>query len=124
MAKLDKKGKILILIGLIITSIGIFTLITNIRGLQYLTLGNWGILVLLIGGGIGMVLLPIMKKNKNSKLNFEKKEDDQSAPRIKNSQNNDKSTTTDSEKSRKCKVCETNIPLNEKICPGCGDVYS
>ena len=124
MAKLDKKGKILILIGLIITSIGIFTLITNIRGLQYLTLGNWGILVLLIGGGIGMVLLPIMKKNKNSKLNFEKKEDDQSAPRIKNSQNNDKSTTTDSEKSRKCKVCETNIPLNEKICPGCSDVYS
>ena len=128
MQKLDRKGKILVSVGIILVIIGISQFIfagnfgSNIRSSTILHYIIFSFLPTAIG--LALVILPIIKQKRKLKSDFEKKENNLSTQKIKNSQNEDKSTTTDSEKSRKCKVCETNIPLNEKICPGCGDVYS
>ena len=125
MIKLDGKGKILVSIGIILLSIGIIMLGFAISVPSVPLLSFIVYIILPIGVGIGMVLLPIIKKNKNSKLDFEQRKNNQHSDSIKNLMDADKKTTTSETKlNRPCKVCKTQIPHGVKSCPGCGDIYS
>jgi len=125
MTKLDRNGKILVSIGIIVISIGI-----SMLGLAIAvpSIPLWGILVYIVlpmGAGTGIVLLPIIKKNRNSILDLEQRKNNQESESIKNLTDRDRQTSaSDTKSSRPCKVCNTNIPFDEKICPSCGDIYS
>jgi hypothetical protein len=69
------------------------------------------IFAIVISGGICVFILKRKKTSIDIALNDQ-------------TDTNEKTVESHTEGGRRCKVCDTNIAEGEKICPGCGDVYS
>ncbi|HUU47715.1 MAG TPA: hypothetical protein VMW55_02915 [Nitrosopumilaceae archaeon] len=128
MQKLERKGKILVFIGIILVVIGIGVMFwaVSVSGFNAITRSGIGfsLIFLPIVVGLVFVILPIIKKKRKIRSDFEKEEDPTSLHQIKDFQKNNKSAAIDSEQNRKCNVCETIIPGGKNVCPSCGDTYS
>jgi len=79
--------------------------------LSLITIGT----VISMGVLVGIIFILKRKKSPTDDTDFV----------LNDKKNTDKQITmSDTKTTRRCKVCDTNIPDGEKVCPGCGDIYS
>ncbi|MDH3203892.1 MAG: hypothetical protein OEL81_04345 [Nitrosopumilus sp.] len=125
MQKLDRKGKILFSVGISLIIIGVILLISGIvsGGSFSNTFAVFLYIIVPIAAGTVLLILQNIKQKRKQDSNF-KKEENNASLQIKNPTDDISLPKNKSEKNRKCKVCGTNISVNEKSCPGCGDIYS
>jgi len=125
MQKLDRKGKILFSLGISLIIFGVIFIILGIvlGGLFKQLFLVFLYIIVPIAAGTVLLILQKIKQKRKPDSNF-KQEENNASLQIKNPPDDISLPKNKSENNRKCKVCGTNISLNEKSCPGCGDIYS